>query len=286
MDEPIETRKEQAGSANEEEIARFLHDTSPDVIRTLLQNRNLSEDDVRILASRKNLPSDILETIARDKRWLESYPVKLSLARNPKTPLSISLSIARYLRLFDLAEMTRNHFLPLVFRHKLEMIIIEKIPTMDLGLKKTLAKLAAGEVLQKLIQNGYPEVVKLCLDNPYLVEGHLYKIINRHSTTSVVIKIIAEHPKWTTRSLIKVALVRNAHTPLALSAAFISGMSVMDLHDVYRDPSTPITIKPFIHRELLSRGENPEAIPQEKIFDIDEEDEAVIEEFKEEQQSR
>lgn len=271
-----ETRIEQAASADEEEIARLLHDPSPKVIRALLRNGNLTEDDVRIIANRRNLPADVLELIARDKRWVESYLVRLALARNPKSPLSISLTIARFLRLFDLEEITRSHFIPLVFRHKVEMIINERIPTMPLGNKKTLAKKAAGGVLLKLLQDSDNEVVRLCLNNPHMTEGHLFKVINRKMTRSETILMIAEHPNWSSRSLIRFSLARNANTPLSFSVRFLAEMKIMDLRELYADPSVPVTIKPFIHRELLERGEEPKIVMEEQVFEIDEEEMAVF----------
>ena len=102
MLEAEEKRIELAIIADGEEIAQYVHDPSTKVIRALLGNRHLTEEEVMIIANRKNVPADILEMIAKDKRWAESYPVRLALARNPKSPISISLSIARYLRLFDL----------------------------------------------------------------------------------------------------------------------------------------------------------------------------------------
>ncbi len=173
MLETEDKRTELAAAAGEEKIAQYVQDPSPKVIRALLGNRQLTEEDILIIANRKNIPADILEIIARDKRWSESYPVRLALARNPKSPLSVSLPIARFLRLFDLEEITRSHFIPLVFRHKVEAIIIERVPTMPLGNKKTLAKKAAGNVLLKLLQDRDADVVQLCLNNPNMVEGHL-----------------------------------------------------------------------------------------------------------------
>jgi hypothetical protein len=102
MSEAEETRRAQAAAAGREAIAGYLHDPSPRVMRALLENSHLSEEDVVIIARRKNLPSGILELIFKDKRWSESYPVRLALARNPRSPLSVSLAIARYLRIFDL----------------------------------------------------------------------------------------------------------------------------------------------------------------------------------------
>ncbi len=277
MSEYGETRKEQAMSASVEEIAGYLHDPSPLVIRALLGNRLLSEEDVLIILKRNNLPSDILETIFKDKRWSDGYPVQLALARNPRSPLFVSLSIARNLRLFDLEEITRSHSIPLVFRHKVEMIINERVPTMPLGNKKTLAKRAAGGVLLKLLMDPDGEVVKLCLSNPHITEGHLFKVLSRKDTHAETVLLIALHPNWSSRPLMRLSLVRKAHTPLNLSARFIADMKIMDLRELYADPSLPVTVRPFIHRALLKRGEEPKEVIEEKVFEIDEEELAEIE---------
>jgi hypothetical protein len=157
------------------------------------------------------------------------------------------------------------------------MIINERIPTMPLGNKKTLARKSAGGVLLKLLLDADAEVVKLCLNNPHITEGHLFKVINRKDTRAETILMIAEHPNWSSRSLIRFSLARNAHTPLSRSAGFLSEMKIMDLRELYADPSVPVTIKPFIHRELWGRGEEPKIVFEEQVFEIDEEEIAEIE---------
>jgi hypothetical protein len=272
MLETEEKRIELAMVADGEKIAQYVHDPSSKVIRALLGNRHLSKEDVLIIANRKNISADILEKIAKDKRWAENYPVRLALARNPKSPLSISLSIARYLRLFDLEEIARCHFIPLAFRRKIETMIIERIPTLPLGNKKTLAKKAVGNVLLKLLQDSDNDVVQLCLNNPHLVEGHLYKVISRADTVAATIRMIAMHPNWSSRPLIRFSLARNGHTPLSLSVRFLKSMKIMDLRELYADPSLPVTIKPFVHRELWERGQQPGKAGGEQVYEIDEEE--------------
>jgi hypothetical protein len=276
--ETEDKRTELAAAAPAEEIARYVQDPSPRVIRALLGNRQLTEEDILIVANRKNIPGDVLESIARDKRWSESYPVRLALAKNPKTPLSVSLPIARFLRLFDLEEITRSHFIPLVFRHKVEALINERVPTMPLGNKKTLARKAAGSVLLKLLHDRDPEVVQLCLNNPNMVEGHLFKIINREDTSTETIVMIAGHPNWSSRSLVRFSLVRNTRTPLSLSVPFLEGIKLTDLRELYADPSLPVTVRPFVHRELVKRGKDPEESRIEKVYEIDEEEMAELDE--------
>ncbi len=270
---------EQAASAGKEQILALLHDPSPQVIGTLLTNRNLTEEDVLVIATRKNLPPEIFTEIARDKRWAESYPIRKALAANPKTPLSVSLSLARFLRLFDLAEMTRSPQIPLAIRHKIEAIVMERIPTMPLGLKKSLAKIAVGNILLKLLQDHDAEVIALCLGNPRLIESHLYKIISRKDTISETIRMIAEHPNWSNRSLIRFALVRNDRTPLPISERFLLSLKILELRELYQDPSLPVSIKPLVYREILSRGQDPGKRVEETVYEIDENDDNTIEDF-------
>jgi hypothetical protein len=280
MLEPESKRTELAASAEENELTLLVHDPSPKVIMAMLNNRNVTEEHVLVIANRKNLPPEVLNAIFRDKRWSESYRVRLALAKNPKTPLFTALAIARFLRLFDIAELARNHFIPVIYRRKLEATVMEKIPTLALGVKKTLARVAGGEILLALIRDGYPEVVKNCLENPHLVEAHLYKIINRKTTTPGTIRTIADDRNWSCRYHVKFALIRNTHTPLARTVLFLPDLTLLDLKALYRDPLLPQEVRPFIHRELVERGEDPEHLGQdeaERIFEIEERDLADIE---------
>ena len=96
MADVIDERIEQASSAQEEEVALFVHDPSPRVVKALLANRHIGEREVLIIANRKNLPGDVLQAIAKDKRWVESYPIRLALAKNPTHTLVFSA--ARYIK--------------------------------------------------------------------------------------------------------------------------------------------------------------------------------------------
>jgi hypothetical protein len=55
-------------------------------------------------------------------------------------------------------------------------------------------------------------------------------------------------------------------------------MKLMDLRELYADPSLPITIKPFVHRELVKRGKNPEQGLAEEVYEIKEEEMAELDE--------
>lgn len=261
-----------AAAAGAEELQLHVYDPSFRVLSAVLKNRNVTEREILIIAGRKNVPADILEVISKDKQWSRYYPIRLALARNPRSPLSVSLSVVRFLRILDLEEISRSPSVPLVFRRKVEAMLIERIPTLPLGYKKTFAKQAAGRVLLKLLQERIAAVVSLCLDNPHMAETHLYKVLNRADTAQEAVLLIANHPSWSTRPLIRFALARNSRTPLSLSVRFLQTMKLVSLRELYGDPSLPVTTKPFVHRELRRRGIDPEKIDEERVYEIPEEE--------------
>jgi predicted regulator of amino acid metabolism with ACT domain len=275
MADASEERVRRAATAAAEEIGEMVHDPSGSVVKALLSNRNISEQDILIIANRKNVPGDVLEVIARDRRWADSYQLRLALAKNPKTPLFVALSLARYLRLPDLADLTRSRFLPLAYRHKVEAILIEKVPTMALGVKRTLAKTVSGNVLVKMMKDENAEVVRLCLNNPAMTEGHLFKIVTDRNIAPATIRAIAEHPNWSSRYTLRLALARSPHTPLARAVLFFRDLKSRDLEDLYRDSSVPRTTAPYIHNELMERGINvvEDRSGGEHIYDVVEEPE-------------
>jgi hypothetical protein len=173
--------------------------------------------------------------------------------------------------------MTRSHFLSPAFRHKVEAIVMERIPSMPLGYKKTLAKMAVGNVLLKLLQDPDEEVIMLCLNNPRLQESHLFKTISRKDSPAETIQLIAGHPNWSGRSLIRFALVRSGLTPLALSERFLRSMKLLELRELHADPRLPVGVKPLVHREFLARGMEPASQIADLVFEIDENDDVGLE---------
>jgi hypothetical protein len=85
-------------------IQRVVRDPHPDVVRILLDNPSLTEDDVvRICAARPNHPS-VLQTVYRHRRWVVRYRPRNAMVRNPDTPLDTALLLAPLLRKGELRE--------------------------------------------------------------------------------------------------------------------------------------------------------------------------------------
>ena len=79
---------------------RWLNE--PEVIRALLRNSHLVEDDIMVLINEESTPDFILDAIGSDFKWSLPYPIRVALVRNRKTPLRISLKFLSRLQKQDL----------------------------------------------------------------------------------------------------------------------------------------------------------------------------------------
>lgn len=90
-------RKSLARRGDRDLIARVLRDPDPSVIRILLGNPALTENDVVRLCAARPLPPLVQREVFRTPRWVTRYRVKLTLVLNPYTPLDVALQLALHL---------------------------------------------------------------------------------------------------------------------------------------------------------------------------------------------
>ncbi len=83
-------RKSLARKPDRQMTERLLRDPHPDVIRQLLSNPRLTEEDVLSLAARRPCRPDVLMQIARTPRWTHRPRIRMALVLNPDTPLDVT----------------------------------------------------------------------------------------------------------------------------------------------------------------------------------------------------
>ncbi|HEY8431617.1 MAG TPA: hypothetical protein VIL20_24725 [Sandaracinaceae bacterium] len=90
-------RKALARRRDRQLLARVLHDPHPDVIRILLTNPALTEDDVLRLCARRPVPPEVLREVFRSTRWIVRYRVRRAIVQNPFAPIDVALQLAVHL---------------------------------------------------------------------------------------------------------------------------------------------------------------------------------------------
>lgn len=86
-------RKSLARRPDRKMTERLLRDPHPDVIRQLLSNPKLIEEDVVSLAARRPCRPDVLREIARTPRWAHRPHVRMALVLNPDTPFDVAVPL-------------------------------------------------------------------------------------------------------------------------------------------------------------------------------------------------
>ena len=128
-------RKSLARTHDRALIQRVVQDPHPDVVRILLDNPSLTEDDViRICAARPNDPS-VLHTVYRNRRWVVRYRPRNAIVRNPDTPLDIALLLSPLLRRPELREAATSSELAAPVRLScktiLDMRVSQSLPSRE-----------------------------------------------------------------------------------------------------------------------------------------------------------
>lgn len=245
-----------------------------EVLSNAVFNRNLKEEMAVFIAKSRNTPVETLGFLAGDVRFREIYELKIALCKNPRTPQKVTLSLLKFIRTLDLGDLTRYNRIPINIRQKIELMLMERVPPMPSGVKKTLARRASSGVVMAIIEKSDKAVIGVCLDSPSLTEGLLYKVINKSTTKPILIEAIAGHPKWALRYAIRFALIRNFYTPMQYITDFIKNMKTSDLKLLYSDPKLPRSTKPYIFMELRERNETVD-IAKEEIYILEEEDACI-----------
>jgi hypothetical protein len=99
-------RKALARRSDRDLIARVLRDPHRDVIRILLLNPALTEDDVIRLCARRPIPPSVLHEVFRSPRWVARYRVRRALIRNPHCPRDVALQMVPHLTAQDAREVS------------------------------------------------------------------------------------------------------------------------------------------------------------------------------------
>lgn len=101
-------RKSLARRRDRQLIARVIRDPHPDVIRVLLGNPALTQDDVVRLVARRPVAGQVLREVAASVRWIARSDVRSALLKNPYAPLEVVLPLVPLATSSELAELASS----------------------------------------------------------------------------------------------------------------------------------------------------------------------------------
>lgn len=239
--------------ANGEELAALLHSDVEEILLALLKNPALVETEVAVLLARKNLPTAVIEEICQRREWLKTYALKKGLACHPHAPRLVSLRLLRELYLMDLVQIALLPGVSAELKRNAEDQLATRLPQLPLGQKITLARRGPARVAGLLLAEGHPLVIPVALDNTHLTGAQILKALAREGVPESVVQSIAHHRKWSRDYNVRLALVRNPATTLAVSLSFLPELTVSDLHELAAPGIVPEPLRKYLEAETQRR---------------------------------
>ncbi len=213
LDQRLTDRLQQALTATAEELFQLLLDPHPDILQALLKNHQLNEEHLQALLKRRDLKEDLLKKIYLRHTETLSHKLLLALVKNPNTPAAMIRNLLPRLRLFELVDLCLLPGVTPDQRLAAERTILQRLPTTPLGSKITLARRATAPVVAEILKEGDPQLVNACLNSPRLQEAAVYQFLHSAKATAETISLIARHSRWQQRPNLRLAMLRNRHTP-------------------------------------------------------------------------
>jgi hypothetical protein len=112
----IPQRLQRAIKGTREERAILIRDPNKIIAVSVLSSPKLSETEVESIARMATVSEEILRIIASTRAWVKNYGVIAALAKNPKTPVAISMNLLPRLNDRDLRQLSSDRNIPDVLR--------------------------------------------------------------------------------------------------------------------------------------------------------------------------
>ena len=112
----VAQRVVRAMKGSREERAILIRDSSKLVATAVLSSPKLTDTEVESIAKMANVQEEVLRIIGRTRAWVKSYAVAVALARNPKTPVALSMNLLSRLTDRDLKLISTDRNVPDVLR--------------------------------------------------------------------------------------------------------------------------------------------------------------------------
>jgi hypothetical protein len=215
---------------------------------------DLAQDE-QVLAAvlRRAVPVAFLEEVAATRPWSERPRVLARVVLNPRAPRALSLRLVRALYWRDLADVAATARVPAAVRSRAESQLGDGLADMRLGDRVTLARLATPALIPALLADSDRRVVESTLVNSRLREEDLVAALRKGGVAPVLPEAVSASPRWSVNYAVRLALVLQPRTPLALALQQISSLVARDLRRVEADPA----LRPLVRaaaREVLERA--------------------------------
>src|SRR5271154_4906646 len=213
-------------------------------------SQSLSEESALALLQRADLQPELIEKLSKSSVATKSRKVRLAIVRHPKAPRYVSLAAMRHLFTFDLMQVALTPAVVGDLKIAAEEMLIHRLETISAGENLSLARRASGRVAGELLLDAESRIVVAALENPRLTESLVTKALLRNESSPALVRTVCAHSKWSLRREIRIALLRNEHTPLEHAIEFAKSLPNDVVTEILQNSKLPEKLKSCLTHEI------------------------------------
>ncbi|MEW6732791.1 MAG: hypothetical protein AB1489_15805 [Acidobacteriota bacterium] len=111
---------------NREARIMLARDSNRLVSSAVLKNPRITEGEVESISNLKGISEEVLRNISMNRAWTSNYTIMHNLVRNPRTPLTFTMSFLNRLQLRDLKALGKNRGIPDVLRNMANRLALQR----------------------------------------------------------------------------------------------------------------------------------------------------------------
>ncbi len=237
-----------------EMLERLIHSTDEADLRAAAANPHLNEDLALSLLKRRDLAANVLQDLAKNTEALKTRSILIALICHPRTPRFVSLPASRTLHTFEMMNVSLQPAVPADLKMAVEQGIVDRLENMSLGERITLAKRGSTRIAERLLRDPELQIIQLALVNPHLTEACVVRtLMIEDEVDERFVKLVADHPKWSLRTDVRSALLRNPKTPMVTAMKIVHQLAVDVARDALQNSNLPTSVKNYLMIEVQNR---------------------------------
>ena len=185
---------------------------------------------------RRAVPRALLEAVAATAPWSQDARLLAAVVLSPRSTRALGLRLVGSLYWRDLAEVALSARVSVAVRVRAEGLLLEQFQDLRLGERITLAKVATSAVLRRLVEEEDARICVAAIHNPRLREEDVVLAVRREFPNRVLLEELAASRRWGENYAVRLALVLQPRTPVALALAQITKLVPRDLRAVAEAP--------------------------------------------------
>ena len=214
----------------------------------------LTEDLALAFLQQPDLSAEALEAFSKSENATKVRKIKVALASHPRTPRRVSLRLIREFYTFDLMQFALTPAVAADLKRVTDELLIARLTSVSLGERISLARRASGLVAAALLLDKEVSVWRLALENPRLTEAAVVRALLAANSNATLVDAVCHHAKWSVRPEVRIALLRNAKTPLARALEFARTLPRAHLRDILHHSSLPESVKGYLRKDAATKA--------------------------------